>query len=72
MTPAGEPRSVEDRVRSAIYELLDAHADTIAMAFEPSDEQRWAAHLDYLRALQRTSKEILAAWQASSPPMGPQ
>jgi hypothetical protein len=42
------------------YELLDAHADTAqladALAYDPS----WAAHLDYLRALQRKGRETLA------------
>jgi len=42
------------------YELLDAHADTAqlvdALPYDPS----WAAHLDYLRALQRKGREMLA------------
>jgi hypothetical protein len=42
------------------YELLDAHSDTAqlvdALPYDPS----WAAHLDYLRALQRKGREILA------------
>jgi hypothetical protein len=43
-----------------VYELLDAHADTAELAAEPRGEPRWAAHLDYLRALQRTGREALA------------
>ena len=42
------------------YELLDAHTDTAqlsdGLAYDPS----WAAHLDYLRALQRKGREMLA------------
>ena len=71
MTPVNELTSIEARLRSLIYELLDAHADTIAIAFELADEPSWAAHLDYLRALQRTGKEILAAGQASTHRIGP-
>jgi hypothetical protein len=42
------------------YELLDAHTDTAqlidCLPYDPS----WAAHLDYLRALQRKGREMLA------------
>ena len=42
------------------YELLDAHTDTaqlvVGLPYDPS----WAAHLDYLRALQRKGREMLA------------
>jgi hypothetical protein len=43
-----------------VYELLDAHADTAELADELRGEPQWAAHLDYLRALQRTGRETLA------------
>lgn len=43
-----------------VYELLDAHADTAELAGDLSWDPRWAAHLDYLRALQRTGRETLA------------
>jgi hypothetical protein len=43
-----------------VYELLDAHADTAELAAELAPDARWAAHLDYLRALQRTGREVLA------------
>ena len=43
-----------------VYELLDAHADTAELAAELGAEPEWAAHLDYLRALQRTGRETLA------------
>jgi hypothetical protein len=59
-----------------VYELLDAHDDTARLAHEltldgvapqshsnPSavpDAYRWQAHLDYLQALQRTGRGVLA------------
>lgn len=42
------------------YELLDAHADTAQLADGLTHNRSWAAHLDYLRALQRTGRETLA------------
>jgi hypothetical protein len=44
-----------------IYELLDAHEDTARLALTLGPEPEWSAHLDYLRALQRASREIIAA-----------
>lgn len=57
-----------------VYELLDAHVDTIKLAYRGAggprhaDAQRpavdldpsWEAHLDYLRDLQRVGREALA------------
>ena len=42
------------------YELLDAHADTAQLADGLPYDGSWAAHLDYLRALQRKGREMLA------------
>jgi hypothetical protein len=42
------------------YELLDAHADTAQLAGGLAYDRSWAAHLDYLRALQRKGRETLA------------
>jgi len=42
------------------YELLDAHADTAQLAYGLAYDGSWAAHLDYLRALQRKGRETLA------------
>jgi hypothetical protein len=42
------------------YELLDAHADTAQLSDGLIHDPSWAAHLDYLRALQRTGREMLA------------
>lgn len=49
-----------------VYELLDAHADTLELA--AGHDLAWDAHLDYLRALQRRAREILAR---STPSTGP-
>lgn len=51
-----------------IYELLDAHQDTAEIAHRLCDDPEWVAHLDpewvahldYLRALQRVGREMLA------------
>lgn len=47
-----------------VYELLDAHDDTLRLRQERSDERRWAAHIDYLRQLQRVGRETLARTSA--------
>jgi hypothetical protein len=43
-----------------LYELLDAHLDTIELADALDVHETWAAHLDYLRDLQRVGREMLA------------
>ena len=55
-------RDVEAAAELALlaYELLDAHADTAQLADGLADDRSWAAHLDYLRALQRKGRETLA------------
>ena len=48
------------------YELLDAHLDTIGLAAELPDAA-WRAHVDYLRALQRAGRGLLArSWADES------
>jgi hypothetical protein len=47
-------------VTELLYELLDAHVDTIRLACELDVDPAWAAHLDYLRDLQRVGREALA------------
>lgn len=42
-----------------VYELVDAHSDTVALVADPA-EAACAARLDYLRALQRHARVILA------------
>ena len=43
-----------------VYELLDAHDDTARIAAGQHLDARWAAHLIYLRDLQRVARELLA------------
>lgn len=43
-----------------VYELLDAHGDTILMASEFEIDPAWEVHLDYLQGLQRVGREALA------------
>jgi hypothetical protein len=56
--PPGSGTSEE--IAALIYELLDAHDDTSRLAGAMTSGQDWDAHLDYLRALQRTGREVLA------------
>ena len=49
-----------DHLSGLLYELLDAHVDTMKLADPLSENQCWAAHLDYLRDLQRVGRETLA------------
>ncbi len=50
----------EGYVTELLYELLDAHVDTMRLADGLDAEPMWAAHLDYLRDLQRVGREALA------------
>jgi hypothetical protein len=43
-----------------IYELLDAHYDTAELVEELASDEEWEVHLEYLRALQRRGREVLA------------
>ncbi len=45
-----------------VYELLDAHGDTVVLA-DGLDDPTWGAHIDYLRDLQRISRAALARVQ---------
>jgi hypothetical protein len=49
-----------DYLGSLVYELLDAHEDTMRLAEGLAGDEPWAAHLDYLRDLQRVGRERLA------------
>jgi hypothetical protein len=49
-----------EHISGLLYELLDAHVDTITLAGSLAENQSWAAHLDYLRDLQRVGRETLA------------
>jgi hypothetical protein len=43
-----------------VYELLDAHSDTAALASDLELDDDWLSHLEYLRALQRHGRGLLA------------
>jgi hypothetical protein len=79
----GRPRQfAADALVQLVYELLDAHDDTARLAAglsldstdaasdtrTVSEAFRWSAHLDYLRALQRRGRELLALTDARTPP----
>ena len=50
-----------ERVTQLIYELLDAHDDTARLVEGgAARDSEWAAHLCYLRDLQRLGREELA------------
>jgi hypothetical protein len=49
-----------EHLTQLVYELLDAHGDTMALAAELLDDPVWAAHLNYLQGLQRVGREVLA------------
>jgi hypothetical protein len=63
-TTAGGDRQPDAAAAASLaalaYELLNAHADTAQRADGLPDDLSWAAHLDYLRALQRKGRETLA------------
>ncbi len=48
------------RLAELVEELLDAHCDTICFEEEEIGGARWAAHVDYLRDLQRVGQRSLA------------
>jgi hypothetical protein len=58
------PQAVDPAAVAALavlaYELLDAHSDTAQLADGLTHDRSWEVHLDYLRALQRKGREMLA------------
>lgn len=57
----------DGHVVELVYELLDAHCDTMRIARELDQaDPAWGAHLDYLRDLQRVGREVLAQLTSSS------
>jgi hypothetical protein len=44
-----------------LYELLDAHVDTLRLAEPLAEDPEWAVHTAYLRDLGRHGREALAA-----------
>lgn len=61
LTTFSSPTALVPReLTQLVYELLDAHDDTVRIAQEAAIEERWHTHLSYLRDLQRVGREILA------------
>ena len=60
MIDAQASGTMTEHLSRLLYELLDAHVGTIKLAEDMSENQRWAAHLEYLRGLQRVGRETLA------------
>jgi hypothetical protein len=55
------PTRVSDEVLIQLtYELLDAHDDTARIVGDGRLDPVWKSHIDYLRALQRKGRELLA------------
>ena len=51
---------LSEEVELLVYELLDAHDDTVRLAADLALGERWQAHLAYLCDLQRVGREALA------------
>ena len=60
--------STDAGLAELVYELLDAHADTMRLADALSEVPAWSAHLDYLRGLQRISRARLARLEPDEHP----
>jgi hypothetical protein len=56
------PGAALERLIDVVYELLDAHHDVARLVVDTGvdDDPTWAAHVDYLRGLQRVAREDLA------------
>ena len=62
-TGGGDHRADADTSAGLValaYDQLDAHGDTAQLADGLLYDPSWAAHLDYVRALQRKGREMLA------------
>ena len=57
---------VEPTLLSLVYELLDAHQDTVRLGAERVEDPLWQAHEQYLRDLQRVGREALARLTAGT------
>lgn len=66
LRPQGSQTSSDGFLTDLVYELLDAHGDTMRLADGLETQPVWAAHLEYLRDLQRVGRETLA-WQGPAP-----
>jgi hypothetical protein len=62
--PVRDTATADSPLAELVYELLDAHDDTMRLAGDEVETPVWAAHLDYLRDLQRVGRELLARLEA--------
>lgn len=53
------------KLTELVYELLDAHDDTVRLARDRIGDPDWDAHVDYLRQLQRVGRETLSRTTAA-------
>jgi hypothetical protein len=68
MNPAqSSPGAAAGTLTELVYELLDAHQDTADLVAAAAPAWSWEAHLDYLRVLQRTGREMLARAASEAP-----
>lgn len=67
MNPRASACSPLEALTRLVYELLDAHRDTIELAVD-RPELEWRAHVAYLRGLQRSGRALLARAASSSVP----
>jgi hypothetical protein len=66
MSPARHEIATSELLTILVYELLDAHDDTVRLAADLALDDRWEMHLSYLRDLQRAGREALAYASAGS------
>jgi hypothetical protein len=59
--PGDDEASRRSCAQTLIYELLDAHVDTLLLASDLEAEPGWSYHLTYLRDLQRVAREFVAS-----------
>jgi hypothetical protein len=65
LKPSASQLGSDGYLTALVYELLDAHCDTMRLADELDAQQAWGAHLAYLRDLQRLGREALA-WRGQN------
>ena len=57
---APKRQTASDRLIELAEELLDAHCDTVCLTDELPAGSGWAAHVEYLKDLQRVAQRVLA------------
>ncbi len=55
-----QPSEPAATLADLVYELLDAHDDTVRLAQDRLCDRDWDAHVDYLRRLHRVGREALS------------